>query len=210
MRHHTEQGNERKQQLLDAAQTLFADRGYRATRVADICRQAGVAKGLFYWYFPTKERLFAELVQITRLELRRAQAAAMNHADPDDVLDRIRRGTEASVHFIAEHRSFFTLLEVERTDPTVAALVDVGSEVYADDVRRLIVDGQRRGVIPDSDPQLATIGVLGIVSSFTHALRNGQIDDNVQQVATVAGQWVVAGLTTPVPTAPAGGVRQTS
>ena len=49
-RTHTRHGEERKQQLLDAAARLFAERGYGATRIADICREAGVAKGLFYWY----------------------------------------------------------------------------------------------------------------------------------------------------------------
>ena len=50
-RHLTSQGAERKQQLLDAAARLFAEQGYAATRVADIVEAAGVAKGLFYWYF---------------------------------------------------------------------------------------------------------------------------------------------------------------
>ena len=62
-RRHTEHGRERKQQLVDAAAELFAANGYAATRIQDICRRAGVAKGLFYWYFPTKQELFAELVR---------------------------------------------------------------------------------------------------------------------------------------------------
>ena len=56
----TSQGLERKQQLLDAAARLFADRGYAETRILDICREAGVAKGLFYWYFETKEAVFRD------------------------------------------------------------------------------------------------------------------------------------------------------
>src|SRR5918995_1021302 len=57
----TTQGAERKQQLLDAAARLFAEQGYAATRVVDIVDAAGVAKGLFYWYFENKEALFREL-----------------------------------------------------------------------------------------------------------------------------------------------------
>src|SRR5262249_32593624 len=86
----TEQGRERKPQLLDAASALVETRGYAATRIADICQAAGVAKGLFYWYFETKEQLFAELVRTMRQQLRRAQGAAM---DPDaDPVTRIRQG----------------------------------------------------------------------------------------------------------------------
>ena len=44
-RRHTEQGNERKQQLLQAAEQLFTEKGYGATRISDICAAAGVAKG---------------------------------------------------------------------------------------------------------------------------------------------------------------------
>ena len=90
----TEQGKERKQQLLDAAAALFAERGYANTRIADICTAAGVAKGLFYWYFETKEALFIELVRSMRTRLRRAQAAA---SDPEaDALTRMRQGAVAS------------------------------------------------------------------------------------------------------------------
>ena len=126
-RTHTEQGLERKLQLLDAATTLFSSKGYAHTRIADICSAAGVAKGLFYWYFPTKESLFSELVRTMRTQLRRAQAAAMDpSADP---VTRIRQGTEASVIFMAEHRSYFALLDVKRADDKVASLLRDGSDV---------------------------------------------------------------------------------
>ena len=110
----TAQGRERKQQLLDAAMTLFAERGFAATRISDICERAGVAKGLVYWYFPTKVDLFAELVRTMRQRLRRAQADAMHDDDP--AIERIRSGTEASVTFMAEHAHYFALVEVERAE----------------------------------------------------------------------------------------------
>ena len=68
-----------------------------ATRIQDICKRAGVAKGLFYWYFPTKQELFAELVRTMRMRLRKAQSAAMDPAA--NALVRLRQGSEASVRF---------------------------------------------------------------------------------------------------------------
>ena len=91
----TAQGMERKQQLLDRAAELFAERGYAETRVIDIVRAAGVAKGLFYWYFDNKEALFEELAESIRLSLRRSQRAVLDPADAP--LRNLRRGTEASV-----------------------------------------------------------------------------------------------------------------
>jgi AcrR family transcriptional regulator len=190
IREHTEHGRERKQQLLDAAAELFTDRGYSATRIVDICQSAGVAKGLFYWYFPTKSALFAELVRMMRLRLRRAQAQAL---DPDtDAVTRITRGAAASVQFMAENAAYFALIDVERTEPGVADVLREGSSVYLEDVRRLIEEAQRDGLILDTRSDLLAIGVVGTVSSFSNSYRNGRLgnDIRVDELANFVQQWV--------------------
>ncbi len=194
-RQHTEHGLERKQQLLDAAAELFADRGYAATRIVDICAAAGVAKGLFYWYFPTKGALFAELVRTMRLRLRRAQGAALDPAA--DAVTRIANGAEASVRFMADHAAYFALLDVERTDPDVADVLDEGAGVYLDDVRRLVEEGQRAGDIADAPSSLVAVGVLGAVSSFSNSYRNGRLGDDitVDELAAFVRRWVASALT---------------
>lgn len=192
-RRHTEQGNERKQQLLEAAERLFTDKGYGATRISDICAAAGVAKGLFYWYFPTKESLFGELVRTMRLQLRRAQAAAMQpEATP---VARIVQGAEASVRFMAEHAPYFALLDVERTDDSLATVLKEGSDVYSSDVRRLIEAAQADGSLPDGDPAFYVVGVLGAVSSFGHAHRMGRLQMPIDDLAHLVGDWVMQALT---------------
>jgi AcrR family transcriptional regulator len=193
-RQHTEHGLERKQQLLDAAGELFAARGYSATRIADICQAAGVAKGLFYWYFPTKGELFAELVRTMRLNLRRAQGAAMEPST--DAVTQIADGAEASVRFMADHAAYFALLDVERSDPEVADVLAEGAGVYLDDVRRLVEAGQRAGAIADAPADLVAVGVLGAVSSFSNSYRNGRLGDDitVDDLAVFVRRWVVNAL----------------
>lgn len=188
----TEQGRERKQQLIDSAMVLFAERGYAATRISDICDRAGVAKGLFYWYFPTKLDLFSELVRSMRHRLRRAQADSMD-ADADPI-ERVRQGTDASVRFMAEHATYFSLLDIERSDPSIDDALRSGSEVYLDDVTALIAAAQRSGQIPDADPHLLALGVLGAVSSFSNAWRSGHIQLSTDDLASFVGDWVVRAL----------------
>lgn len=193
-RQHTEHGLERKQQLLEAAAELFADRGYSATRIADICQASGVAKGLFYWYFPTKGALFAELVRTMRLRLRRAQAAAI---EPDtDVITSIADGAAASVRFMADHAAYFDLLDVERSDPDVAEVLAEGAGVYLEDVRRLVEQGQRDGAIADAPADLIAVGVLGTVSSFSNSYRNGRLGTTitVDDLAAFVHRWVINAL----------------
>lgn len=192
-RRHTEHGRERKQQLIDAAADLFAASGYAATRVEDICRAAGVAKGLFYWYFPTKQALFAELVRSMRQRLRRAQAAAMDPAA--DALVRLRQGSEASVRFQLEHAGYFSLLDVERADAAHAELLRQGGDVYLRDVLALVREAQATGLIdPDEPAQALAHGVLGAVSSLTHAWRTGRIDLPADELTAFVGGWVERAL----------------
>ena len=192
---HTEHGNERKEQLLRAAEQLFTERGYGAARISDICAAAGVAKGLFYWYFPTKESLFAELVRTMRHQLRNTQAAAMEPSA--DTVTRLRQGAEASVRFMAAHQTYFALLDVERLDAALAPVMREGSDVYASDVRRLIVDAQRQGLVPDGDPTFYVVGVLGAVSSFGHAHRAGRLQIPIDDLAAAVGRWVTDAVARP-------------
>lgn len=53
----------RREAILDAALELFSDNGFAATRVEDIARRAGVAKGTIYLYFKDKVGLFNGLVE---------------------------------------------------------------------------------------------------------------------------------------------------
>lgn len=188
----TEQGRERKRQIVDAAVELFAEHGYAKTRISDICAKAGVAKGLYYWYFPTKLDLFAELVRSMRRSLRQAQAAAFR--PDDDPVARIVHGAEASVRFMAEHANYFALVDVEKSDPALAEVLAEGSGVYLADVVALVRDAQASGRLPDVDPHVFGIGVLGTVSSFTNAWRNGRLDLPADELAAHVGRWVANAL----------------
>src|SRR6478752_1689526 len=55
--------NERRATILSAALDEFAARGFEATRLDDVARRAGVAKGTIYLYFRDKQSLFQELVR---------------------------------------------------------------------------------------------------------------------------------------------------
>ena len=54
---------ERPGELLDAALTIFVDKGYAATRVEEVAALAGVSKGTLFLYFPSKEELFKAVVR---------------------------------------------------------------------------------------------------------------------------------------------------
>ena len=53
----------RPQQLLDAALSLFVEKGFAATRSEEVAHLAGVSKGTLYLYYPSKEELFKAVVR---------------------------------------------------------------------------------------------------------------------------------------------------
>lgn len=53
---------ERRQELIDAAMELFWSQGYEKTMVSDIVKRVGVAQGLFYYYFESKQDIFVATV----------------------------------------------------------------------------------------------------------------------------------------------------
>ncbi|HYZ99254.1 MAG TPA: TetR/AcrR family transcriptional regulator [Acidimicrobiales bacterium] len=186
----TTQGAERKQQLLDAAARLFADQGYAATRVVDIVDAAGVAKGLFYWYFENKEALFRELAADIRHRLRRQQAAAMDDSAP--ALTRLLQGAVASVRFMAENAPYFSLLQVEgRMVSDVSDVLRQGAEQHLRDVTAVIVAGQRDGTISDEDPaDLQALAVVATVGQFSHFHRTERVDLSLDELCDYVARLV--------------------
>jgi AcrR family transcriptional regulator len=194
----TAQGRERKQQLVDCAARLFAERGYAETRIKDIVEAAGVAKGLFYWYFENKEALFAEVAADIRLRLRKHQAAAIDPgADP---LVQIRQGTEASVRFMAENAHFFSLLEVENGAVTAESRRE-GTDQHIGDVRALIRAGQAAGSIVDEDVDLLALGVVGAVGYYSHYHRTRRLRIPIDDLAAFVSTSVVRTLAADRPAA---------
>lgn len=50
---------ERRQEIIDVAQRHFIEKGYEATQIKDIVSEMSVAQGLFYYYFKSKDEVFA-------------------------------------------------------------------------------------------------------------------------------------------------------
>lgn len=59
----------RREQLLKAARKVFAEKGYGKATVSDVVREAGVAQGTFYLYFPSKKAILVTLAREFRAAL---------------------------------------------------------------------------------------------------------------------------------------------
>ena len=81
---------ERKNEILDAAEELFAARGYEETSTGDILERVGIARGTLYYHFKSKEDILDALIERINGDLiARSKAAAADQSLP--VVERIVR-----------------------------------------------------------------------------------------------------------------------
>jgi len=160
----TARGQERRDQLMTVAAGLFADSGYHRTSVADVCGACGVGKGVFYWYFDSKEQLFLAILGQTLHDLRRTQQRAIE--DTDDPIERVVRGIEASLSYLAGHADLFKLIDFAGTDSEFSEAVRLGIEIVVEDTARHLKEAIVAGRIPDGDPYFLGHGITTITLTF--------------------------------------------
>ena len=61
-----EQAEQTRRDILAGALTVFAARGYAATRMADVAAELGLTRGAVYGHFPNKAELFLEVVRLSQ------------------------------------------------------------------------------------------------------------------------------------------------
>ena len=176
---------------MDYAAVRFAQGGYHPTSVAEIVQGIGVGKGVFYWYFDSKEELFLEILKEAQHGMRRAQRVA--YGDEADPVRRIELGIRASLQWLDEHRHVFNLFQFAATEEQFAPALRRGQEVAVADVVRHIKDGIVEGRIRDADPEVLAHGVLGVTNQLSRVyLRERR--DNVEEVAEAAVAFCLDGL----------------
>jgi AcrR family transcriptional regulator len=184
----TQRGRERRRQLMDHAAELFAERGYHPTSVADVVESLGVGKGVFYWYFPSKEELLAEILRSSHQALRRRQQQAI--ADVEDPVERIELGIRASMEWFAEHRKYFTIFQFAASDERFSPVLRRNQEVAIADTVRHIKDAIVDGAIADQDPEVLAQALIGVIAQLTQTY----IFERAEPVERVADATVTFSL----------------
>jgi TetR/AcrR family transcriptional repressor of nem operon len=140
----------RREQLLDAAERLLLEQGLRATTVADVASEAGVAKGTMYLYFPSRDELLAALRSrylgryLALLRTRRGSVRARVHRLVTGLVSVAAANQQ--LHHVLFHQAGFS--EADAFSELRARLVD------------LVQEGVAEGELRVEDPELAASFVL--------------------------------------------------
>ncbi len=117
--------------ILDAALTLFGRHGYEGTTVKQIAQEAGVAQGLLYNYFQSKEHLLAEIFQQSMADVRESFAMAERAAPAGRVAALIR----SAFAVVRRNERFWRLSYASRAQIPVLAALGVDMAAWSDEIR---------------------------------------------------------------------------
>ena len=161
--------------ILSTAERQFAQSGYDATGVAELCRSAGVSKGAFYHHFASKHDLFLQLLDIWLAALDAAFAAAAEQAD--DVPTALRGMAELVAEGIRRPEQrlgmFVEFWAHAQRDPAIWRRAAEPYRRYLAYFERLIARGieqhRFRQIAPEKAATLLTSMALGLLMQATFA-----------------------------------------
>lgn len=122
----TARGEARRQAILEAAEQIFAERGYDGASIADIARAAGAAKSVIYDHFASKAELHKAAVEARGQELQAHVAAAVAEKASERANERLRAGVDAYFRYVEAHPAAWNLLV--RDAPADPELVEYHAE----------------------------------------------------------------------------------
>ena len=168
--------------ILSVSLELFVNRGFAATRIADIAAEAGVSAGLLYHYFPSKDDILVALLQAS---LPRMEAAAQElEALELPVADKIRLALQRLIKSIQAHsetgKYHLLIAQVSASDmlPDAArAIIDRHANGPYRVMERLLAKGQEEGTVRDGKPREMAMIFWALVKglSIHHAVHGKKL-----------------------------------
>ncbi len=160
----------------------FARNGYHACRVGDIAEEAGVAYGLVYHYFPSKEAVLETIFRETWSELLEAVKAVETSGEPAQ--EQLRQVAAILLRAWRRDPDLVRVLvrEVARSPELQRRVGEIGQAFEA--LERIVVGGQERGELRrDVEPRLASWIFYGAIEEILTGWVLGQLPDGDEEVA---------------------------
>lgn len=173
---------DKRRVLLDAAVRVFAEKGYHACRVSDIAAEAGVAHGLLYHYFGSKE----EVLQTVFTETWSLMLTAIRSVEEttESAREQVRKVAAIVLRSWRDDPTLIRVLvrEVTRSPHVQEEVGEIGQAMEA--LERIIQRGQASGEFrQELDPRLAAWIFYGALEELLTGWVLGQLPDSEEDVA---------------------------
>ncbi|KQU24218.1 TetR family transcriptional regulator [Bacillus sp. Leaf13] len=148
---------DRREQILEISQQLFASLGYHKTKISDIVREAGIAQGTFYWHFKSKEAIALEIIQQGRNGL--LEVVAHGHrkfpGTVKDVVNSSEKLFEELFDFSASNRYMMEMIfkGIDGEESLKQVIIETRlkvEEAFQNNIKRAM----ELNILPERDPGL--------------------------------------------------------
>jgi AcrR family transcriptional regulator len=184
---------DRRRQILAAAVKVFAQKGFHASRVGDIAEEAGIAYGLVYHYYESKEDLLETIFRTTWTEML-ARIGEVEEAGAP-AAEAVRQVTALLLRTWRRDPDLVRVLvrEVTRNQHVQQEVEEITQAMEA--LERIIQRGQESGEFrSELDSRLSAVVFYGALEEVLSGWVLGQLPDREEDIAR-AEQNVVAVLT---------------
>lgn len=179
---------QRRQTVLQAAKSLFEQKGYGATTMAEIAAASGLAVGTLYKSFKDKRDLYQTLVAETVQDFER-QLTAVLREPPDGELTQLHRFIDLGSELFIKHLPIMRVYFSETGAAFLYATTGLEDEAFAS-YRRIVKAleetfrrGVAKGTFTDLDPAALASGLEGVHNAFLGALVRDPDSYTAEQVA---------------------------
>ena len=175
-------GHLKRRQLLEAAVRVFAKKGFHSARVGDIAAEAGVAHGLLYHYFRSKEELLEAAFRETWTAMLERFHEVEETGEP--AREQLRRVAALVLRSWRRDPDLVRVLVREVTrSPHLSMEVDEIADAFAA-IERIVTKGQQAGEIRgDISPRLAAVILYGAIEEILTGWVLGQLPDSEDDIA---------------------------
>lgn len=189
--------NDKQIQILEVAETLFAEKGFDGTSIRNIAKEAKINIAMVSYYFGSKERLLESLIVYRTSDLKNQ----LEHLLLEDLepLDKINKLIELYINRINSNRGIYRILHFEFPSKKSKQNLSVFSELKKGNLKSLeiiIEEGQNKGIFrKDIIIPLITPTILG---TFFHFHMNKPFFENLLNLKTedLYNNYIKTNLTT--------------
>ena len=157
-----EQAKPRKEEIVDVATRLFAERGYEGTSMNDVAERVGMRKASLFYHFATKDALYEAVLDRLVASLQVAlEAIYVSSGTFEDRLDAV---TETLVTVLASHPYAARLLLREAMDwgPVIRGKLLDRILLVLEAGAAWLRAGQEQGVFVEGDPKQLVLSSIGL------------------------------------------------
>jgi AcrR family transcriptional regulator len=187
--------DERRAQIIQAALACFTRKGYNNTTMDDIVAESGLSKGSLYWYFKSKDDLFAEALLSVAMDVSQETMAALEQWSTAS--DKLRAIGQATVEFAEKVEGYFSLLlefwvsgprREEAAQSWIGLLIQ-----YKDIVVEVVEEGVRNGEFKPVDAEQLVWAMMAAydgLAAYTMFIP----DMDLERVSQVFVETLLSGL----------------